>query len=307
MQAGIKVGPLDGIEILQKSQAKYVEIYYRLDWKNKYLPLFNYLNQEKIYFGLHYWDMIDGKYFPNLLYLDSIFAKKTYQSIKETINIAGKYRACYVNFHPESYRLSEINLDKRTVKTVNPLEAIDKEASFKQLVFYLKKIVKEAAKNKVLPFLETVPKYATADFGNIDKGRQHPQKSEGLETEKYFELAKMGFLFTLDLGHTMTHKLTEDRNELFRYLYQAAEVLKDNIKLFHITTNKPPFNDGVDTHNGILDSDWKQQVAPNRQELIKLLKLFKNRPDIWLIPEPPRKEMIENFYALDEVIKEIEG
>ena len=46
MNIGIKIGPHGWKKILFQSQAKYAEIWFRLDWKDKYTSLFKYLNKE---------------------------------------------------------------------------------------------------------------------------------------------------------------------------------------------------------------------------------------------------------------------
>jgi hypothetical protein len=141
------------------------------------------------------------------------------------------------------------------------------------------------------------------DPKNVQEGRLNPQKAYGLETKKYFQLAKMGFPICLDLGHTMGQLITEDREELFNYLYTTAKKLKPAIGLIHVTTNTPPFN-GVDSHNGILPKDFQQGVVPNKQQLKKLLSLFKNT-DAWLIPEPQKEDMLENFSALKSIVSKL--
>jgi len=303
MKAGIKVGFGDGIQILKKSQAKYCEVWFRLDWEKKYTPLFEYCRENQVNFGLHFWATIDNKYFPNLLGLHGQIAKKTYGLIKKTIDIASHWGARYVNFHPESYRLNLLDLDKGKIKTLNLDEPIDREKSFDQLVFYLKKIKKYADTKGVIPFLETVPKCAVADFKDLKKGRLTPQACEGLETERFFQLGKMGFPICLDIGHTLGQLITEDKERLFNYLFSASQKMLDYIGLIHVTTNVFPFN-GTDSHNGILEKDFRDGVVPNKEQLMKLLSLFKDK-NVWLIPEPYEKKMIENYFALGEIVKGI--
>jgi len=304
MKAGIKVGPQDWQSILAKVKPCCLEVWFRLDWQEQYLPLFKYLQKNKIKFGLHFWAMVDNKYFPNFLYLKKNLAQKTYQLIKETIDIASKHKAEYVVFHPEAYRLSLLDLDKKTFKVLKPDSLINREKSLNQLLFYLKKIKKYTQKKKVLTLIETVPKYAPSNFANLEKGRLKPQKSEGLETEKFFKLAKLGFPICLDLEHTMSQFITKDRDKLFAYLMKAAKKLKPAVRLIHVTTKIPPFN-GTDAHCGILGKDFKRKgIIPTKKELIQVLSLFKDK-DIWLIPEPYEK-MLENHLALRKIVEEVE-
>ena len=196
-----------------------------------------------------------------------------------------------------------LDLDKSKIKTLNIDKPINKKKSFKQLLFYMEKIKKYAEKKKVVPLLETVPKFVPSDFGNIATGRIKLQKSEGLETEKFFELTDLGYPICFDIGHTLGQYITNNRKKLFDYLIKSAKKMLPGIGLIHVTTNIPPFN-GTDSHNGVLEEDFKKDVMPNKKQLIKFLTLFKDK-DIWLIPEPHEK-MVENHFALKEIVKEVE-
>ncbi len=300
MKVGIKVGPTGWQKILSKTKPDCCEIWFRLDWYKQYLSLFKYLNKQKIPFGLHFWATVDGKYFPNLLGLHDQIAEKTFLLIKQTIDIANKWQASYVNFHPESYRLNLLDLDKKTITTLNPNELIDRKKSFKQLLFYLKKIRNYTNKKKVIPFLETVPKYVPANFHEVKKGRANPQHSEGLETEKFFELSKSGYPICFDIGHTTAQCIINDRKKLFNYLMNAVKKMMPTIGLVHITTTIPPF-EGTDSHNGILEKDFKKNIFPNKKQFIQFLSLFKDK-DVWLIPEPQKEEMAANFFSLKKIV-----
>lgn len=305
MKVGIKVGPTDWQETLPQTKAKYCEVWFRIDWQKKYSSLFKHLKKNKIKFGLHFWAMVQGKYFPNLLYLKGNVAKITYQLIKETIDIASETGATYVNFHPESYRLNLLDLDKKKIRTLNLKEPIDRKKSLEQLLFYLKKIKNYSKRKKITPFIETVPRFVPFDFDDIEKGRLKLQKAEGLETEKFIQLKEKKYPICFDIGHTIGQCITEDRNKVFNYLLKTAKELLPAIGLIHVTTNIPPFN-GADSHNGILEEDFKRKVLPNKNQLIQLLSLFKKKKkDIWLIPEPQKDKMIENFFALKKIVAEL--
>ena len=77
MKTGIKVGLQNWKGMFSKTKAKYCEVWFRLDWQEKYASLFKYLNKNKIAFGLHFWAMIEGKHLPNLLDKDKKIAKRT--------------------------------------------------------------------------------------------------------------------------------------------------------------------------------------------------------------------------------------
>lgn len=305
MKAGIKVGPEDGTQVLKETGARWCEIWFRVEQKNQYLPLFQHCRKNKINFGLHFWAMIDNKYLPNMLCLEGGVAEKTLVLIKESIDIASRWGGSYVNFHPESYCLALLDLDKGKIKALGLNKRIDKKKSFKQLLFYLEKLEKYGDKKGVIPFTETVPKFSPSDFYDLEKGRLDPQDSGAMETEKYFELAEMGYPLCLDIGHTLSHCISDDRERMFAYLLSSVKKMFKAIGLVHVTTNAPPFN-GVDSHHGIREKDFKKGVVPSKEQLIKILSLFKGK-SVWLIPEPPKEEMVENYYALKEMVERIEG
>lgn len=303
MRPGIKVGLYEWQEVLTQVKPECVEIWFRLDWQEKYQPLFQYLKANKIPFGLHFWATLKKGLFPNLLYLDQAIAQETYILIKQTIMIAGRWGARYINFHPESYRLSLLDLDREIINTLNQDKPFNKEKSFHQLLYFLAKIKKDGVQQGVIPFLETVPKYSMANFHDIQAGRLDPQKTEGLETERFFELAKLGYPICLDLAHTMAQPLISDRKKLTKYLFQAAKNMEENIGLIHLNTMLPPFN-GTDSHCGVTEKDFSDGVIPGKEDLITLLKLFKDK-DVWLIPEPPRGKAVENYLALTKLVQEV--
>lgn len=303
MRPGIKVGLRDWQSTLSQVKPACLEVWFRLDWARKYQPLFAYLNAKKIPFGLHFWAMIKGKYFPNLLYLDRKIAEATFMAIKATIKLAGKNKAYYVNFHPESYRLSLLDLDKENILTLNQDKPVNREASFQQLLFYLEKINQFAKKQGVVPFLETVPKYSMTDFHDIQAGRLEPQKTEGLETKRFVQLAQLGFPICLDLAHTMGQLITDDKTRLTAFLYETTKKLAANIGLIHVNTLVPPFN-GTDSHDGVTDQDFARGVIPGKQELLELLRLFKDK-DVWLVPEPPMGTAVVNYMALTKLVEEV--
>lgn len=304
MKIGIKIGPKNWKKALSETKAKYCEVWFRLNRVKEYTPLFECLNKNKISFGLHFWAMIQGKYLPSLLYSKNDIAAETFRAIKKTINIASQWRATYVNFHPDSYRLTVLDLDNLVIKTLDSNELIERKKSFDQLLYYLQNIRIYADKKRVISFSETVPKFLPSDPENVKTGRLNIQKSEGLETERFFKLAKLGYPVCFDIGHTTGQLITNDRKKLFDYLYTSAKKMLPGIGLVHVTTTIPPFN-GTDSHNGILKKDFKKGVLPDRRQLIKLLSLFK-RKDVWLIPEPEIGDMAKNYFELKELVKKIQ-
>jgi endonuclease IV len=304
MKVGIKFGALDWQERLKKSNAKYAEVYFRLDWKEKYQELFQYLRENEIQFGLHFWALIKGKYCPNLAYSENGIAAETAKLIKETIDIASKNGAYYVNFHPESLKLVELNLDRQEFYTTND-PPISVEEGFRSLSYYCKELKQYGNNKNVKTYTETVPLHDPSNFrqGEITEGRMNPIMKYGMPTSKLIELGKMGFDICFDIAHAANQYPSDSREEIFEKTYQDAQDIAKYVKLVHVSTTVPPFN-GTDSHNGVLEDDFSQNVFPSRDELLKIFKVFKKYPDIWYIPEPQMEKMVDNYFEIQKLLDE---
>lgn len=298
MHIGIKVGPDDGIEVLQKSQAKYVEVWYRVDWKEKYLSLIKYMQDKDITFGLHFWGMVDGKYFPNLVYFKDGIIEKTEKLIKLCIDDAAEFGAFYVNYHPESYRKMILNLDTSTM-AIEPRMEVNEREGYESLLNYSLQLKKYADLKHIQLYVETVPPFVPSNFGN-DEGRLEPVHSKGMETGKLIELGKQGVSITYDIEHAGAHYFNLSRQEAYQKMLEETRAIAPYTKLLHIGTTVQPFN-GTDSHNGILEEDFRQNVFPNKKQLINIVNQFKNNEDIMMIPEPHKEKMIENYFALQKL------
>ena len=126
----------------------------------------------------------------------------------------------------------------------------------------------------------------------------------GVGTEVLERLGQAGQTLCFDISHTAGQYPGLKREALFEKVLNDARHLAPFTKLIHVNTVKEPFN-GTDSHDGILPEDFKNNVFPNRDQLKELLTVFKNQPDIWLIPEPESEKMIENYFELKKLVQEI--
>src|SRR3989344_388715 len=302
MSVGIKVGPTDGIEILEKSKARYCEVWFRIDWKDRYEALFEYMKQKHIHFGFHFWGMVDNTYFPNLAFPRLDIAQKTYELLRETIDAAGNAGAFYVNFHPESQRLIKLNLDK-CENTLVPNQEVSEQESYESLLQYGLLLKEYAQVKNVELYLETVPAYVPSCFRENEKdtGRLTPVHSKGVSNELLAKLGRQGLLLCFDIGHVTGQYPNMDREKLFQHVLADAKLLAPYTKLFHVNTTIEPLN-GTDSHHGILEDDFAKNVFPNKKQFERILDIFMPYKNILYIPEPQQRKMIENFLELQKLI-----
>ncbi|PJE63123.1 hypothetical protein COU88_01260 [Candidatus Roizmanbacteria bacterium CG10_big_fil_rev_8_21_14_0_10_39_6] len=303
MNVGIKVGPTDGIAILEKSKARFCEVWFRIDWKDRYQELFNYMRRKSIHFGFHFWGMVDGTYFPNLAFPRLNVAQKTYELLKKTIDEAEKAGAFYVNFHPESLRLIKLNLD-RCENTLVPDQEVSEQESYESLLKYGTLLKTYAQAQNVELYLETVPLYVPSCFRESEKEveRLSPVHSKGVSNMLLAKLGKQGFSLCFDIGHVTGQYPNMDREALFSHFIADARLLAPYTRLFHVNTTIEPFN-GTDSHNGILMDDFAKDVFPNKKQFIKILEIFLPYKEILYIPEPQQEKMIGNFFELKKLIR----
>jgi endonuclease IV len=304
MKVGIKFGANDWKERLEKSGAKYAEVYFRLDWKEKYTELFEYLRRNEIQFGLHFWALIKGKYMPNLAYSWEGVGDETEKLIRETIDIAEKEGAYYVNFHPESMRNLELDLDRQEIRLVDS-EKISEEEAFESLERHLENLKKYGGDRGVNTYVETVPKFCPSHFREDDKqdGRMNPVESWGMPTKYLIELGKRGHSICCDVAHTAAQYPNEPRENIFEKMFSDIQKLAPYTKLVHVNTSLEPLN-GTDSHNGVLQDDFLNNVFPSRDQYLKIFGVLKKYPDIWYIPEPQIENMVENYFEIRKLLEE---
>lgn len=300
MKPGIKIGLPNWRKRLERSQAAYVEVYFMVSQFKEYQAMFSYLEKKKIRFGLHFWAKLKNNYMPNLVFKGKV-AGESCELIKQAIDIAARAGAHYVNIHPGSFRLKKVDFTSRKI-VVNHQQADFAEG--KKEFFKNAKMLNNYAKKKgVLFLIETVCKREAADWSGQENSRLKTQNALNVNSQTLYELAKKENIFlNNDFGHTLTETISDDRKKIFRNLFLSTKKLAPFTKLIHSNTTPPPFN-GTDAHGGLLESDFENKVLPSKTEIIKLFKIFKDREDVWLVPEP-LKSHVANFKALKKLIKE---
>ncbi len=299
MKPGIKIGLLNWRKRLEKSQPAYVEVYFMVPQFKEYQAMFSYLKKKEVKFGLHFWAKLKNDYMPNIVFKGKV-AGESCELIKQAIDIAAGAGAHYVNIHPGSFRLKKIDFIGR--KVIVSHQQVDFAKGKKELFKNAKMLDNYAKKKGVLFLIETICKREAANWSGKKSARLKTQNALNVNSQTLYELAKKeNISLNNDFGHTLTETISDNRKKIFKNLFLTTKKLAPFTKLIHSNTTPPPFN-GTDAHCGLLESDFKNKVLPNKTEIIKLLKIFKDREDVWLIPEP-LKSHVANFKSLKKLIK----
>lgn len=303
---GIKIGPREGWQdILEKSGAQFCEVWFSIDDPiSKYEGHFQYIKEHHIQAGLHFWGMLDEDIMPNIAYPDEHIWKPSLERMKHTLEIARQHDLTYVNIHVGNAALETLQkLPSRgmSMELVENSQVDERQAekTFEQHVLELNTFAKSLNVNL---FIETVP-LCTGNY----LGRLHPHKTYALRNVYLEELAKKHDLsLTNDISHTVAEfGQTQDRQALWKYLWDRTTHLLPYTKLVHMNTLSEPFN-GTDSHDGILETDFEKNVFPTKTQLLKLLELFNAQQHIWIVNEP-NDAFVENYRQLVLLQKQIHG
>lgn len=298
MQIGIKTGPRSWAaskQTIEELDIKFLELWYRYDWEEKYQDYFDYFNRRGISFGLHYWGVVENNILPSFCHHEELQYRQGIDSVKQTIDVAAKHGASYVNIHPGSRVLTKLDDNFLELELI-PGSPTPTELATDRLLTAVREMDAYAKQSNILFLTETIP-FRDAASWKTETGRLETIETHHTSMAMIAELANNGFFIANDLGHSAASVYSQDREEMWHRLYEASKNLAPQTKLLHVNTVSEPFN-GTDSHDGILQEDWNNDVFPNEAQLIELLKLYSDRQDIWAIPEPKEGLMKQNYLAL---------
>jgi hypothetical protein len=136
------------------------------------------------------------------------------------------------------------------------------------------------------------------------RDRTHVIDIHQMPMDVIIDLARRGVAIANDFGHTASNVISDDRGAIWRYLYDTTKTLAPATRLIHLGFIVPPYN-GVDFHdsldNPVLDTP---DAIPNKTQMVELLKLFKNRDDVWILVEPAENH-VKNHALAQKIIASI--
>ena len=300
MKIGIKCGHDNWKYVFDHVRPACAELWWRLDWDDRYGDIYHKLHELHIPFGMHFWAITSGGFEPNIAYAPDGVAEESAELVRRSIDIAAREGATYLNIHPGSYALRKLDLDNK-VMTVLDCHILSPDELVATLSFQTKKLDAYAKSKGVMLLVETVPANEPAHWRD-DAGRDDVQKGYGISPDVLIELARDGRYITNDFGHTIASWVSEDRDFLAKKLEDVTIALASQTKLIHLNTVRPPFN-GTDSHDGVTSEDFSRNVLPDKEQTIRLLALFKDRSDVWIVPEPQADRMVENYEEIARLVK----
>ena len=302
MTLGIKVGlQQQSFLDLAQTNAPFAEVWFNVNRADDYNELFAELKHRKMQVGLHFWGVLDGGISAGFGYPDQSILDGSSDLVKKTIDIAARNKFQYVNIHPGSRAIVKIDLERMDYPYVSePIALPEAQAIFLE---ELTKLNKYANNHGVVLTVETVSRLvAKTDWYN-PKSRLKPLDIYQLPVASIQAAGACGIAVANDFVHTATNTISDDPQDIWKFLYGATQTLAPATRLIHVGFLVPPYN-GTDNHdsldNPILDTD---HALPNKQQMIELLKLFKKRSDVWILVEPNGRH-VENYFFAKKILEE---
>lgn len=304
MKLGIKVGLKgDSYSDLVQAQPDFCEVWFNTNILNSYHQLFSQIKSLNIDCGLHFWGATRGNYLANLAYPDNKILQESIDLVKQTIDTANKHNFNYVNIHPGQAMLAKVDFETVPIKFTACTKAVDWETSLKTLKNSLITLAEYAKTQNVQLFIESVPKncYSPGLNGQLDRLNYLYMAEIPISIIEQI-LTIENLYFTNDFGHTTANLVSTDRQTLIDFLLQKTKQLINKTKLLHVSYLIKPYN-GTDYHGSLTSPEIQTDDAvPNYQELISLLKLYKNQ-DILALVEP-ETDHVGNFQVLKNLYRE---
>lgn len=303
MTLGIKVGPQKQSFIdLEQTNAPFAEVWFNIERANDYTELFTELTGRKMQVGLHFWGTLQDGISPGFGYPDRAILEGSEKLVKKTIDIAARHNFQYVNIHPGSRAIVKIDLDRMDYPYVSkPIALAEAQAIFLEEMDTLNQYARSRG---VVLTVETVSRLLQKTDWYNPESRLKPIDIYQLPVASIQAAGESGIAVANDFVHTATDLESSNPRKIWEYLYHATNRLAATTRLIHLGFLVPPYN-GTDNHdtleNPVLDTD---QALPNKQQMIELLKCFKNRQEVWILVEP-NGHHAENYFLAKNILAQI--
>jgi hypothetical protein len=285
---------------VEEDGARLCEMWFRIDRAAEYDDMLSWLGQRGVRVGLHHWGLAQGNYKTNLATNNEEIRQESIQQIKDTINVGASIKCAYVNAHPGAAQLEISNMETGDAEPAAGA-ITDPEESGALFLLAAGELQSYAQEKGVLLTLETLPGRETYQAHN----RSRLYDPQNVPLAVMSKLGAQGNWLANDITHTLAalSAWETDEAQLEQQLLAFTRAVEPFTRLLHVNTLRLP-HDGADSHDGITEIDFLRPVSPDKAKIMELLSIFKERGDVFVIPEP-RTNMQNNWRALQELVKSI--
>ena len=300
MKLGIKVNAdAESFDRLAMTSPQLAEVWFNANDPDRYAGLFKELQRRKCDVGLHFWGQLDHGVLPNIAFPDEEIISQSTTLMKRTIDIAHEHAFQYVNIHPGSAAVIQVDYEAQRYDIIR--DPVDMDHAIGIFLSNASTLHEYAASKQVVFTVETVPPKITNGWYTAST-RLSPKPSYELPVRAIIAAAKAGMHVANDFTHTAANIISEDASAVFTYLRGITEKLAPMTRLVHAGFIVPPYN-GTDNHDHFSNPLFAGDLAvPNHNQTIELLQLFSSRDDLWILAEP-KDDHAGNYKSLKTMIE----
>ncbi|MBI3577245.1 TIM barrel protein [Candidatus Gottesmanbacteria bacterium] len=302
MILGIKVGPdRQSFLDLEQTNAPFAEVWFDVNRADEYMELFAELKRRHMQVGLHFWGIVSDQIMVSFGHPDQNVLDGSRKLVKQTIDIAAREGFAYVNIHPGSRAIVQMDLGHMDYPSIS--EPVPVEQANKIFLEEMRALDHYAKTKGVVLTVETVCRKVPKTKWYEPSSRLNPIDLHQLPAASVAAAGSVGIAVANDFVHTESHAASENPTDIWTYLSDMTRQMAPQTRLVHLGFMVPPLN-GCDTHdsldNPLLETD---QAVPNRRQMIELLKLFANRDDVWILVEPNGRHP-ENYFLAKKILED---
>lgn len=305
MILGIKVGPQkESFTDIERADAPFAEVWFNIARADEYKDLFDAMKRRGMQVGLHFWGALPDGSWSNFCYPDTDLIRQTMGLMRQTIDIAARNGFVYVNIHPGTY--AHVGIDFATHSFELRSEPIELSQANQLFLEHATALHEHASERGVVFTVETVPMRVLADWSD-QSTRKVPSNVYEMPIETLLMYAQHGGFVANDFGHTSCTNLSGDAERIRSHLYDVTRQMAPQTKLIHLGFIVPPYN-GTDFHDTLQNPVFQTDAAiPTAADTIELLRIFKNRDDVYVLSEPETDHVGDYLWAKQELLKSVTG
>lgn len=282
-----------------KVQADFVELHFRIDQAEQYVPIIKHLQARGLEVALHFWAVLPDDILPTFSVTDTTICDKTMNLLSDCLHFASTYKCIYVVYHPGPRRICKLSLATGLFSVTS-----EETPAFLSRQIFLsnaRQMEKLASDLGIELIIETeTRRKPTWCFNETYVGASLDAGDQTLDT--LAEIGKEGIPLCIDMAHLATWyaETYKSREQILNKIIHYTNQLGASVKLIHLAGLLPPYI--VDTTTGLTPKEISAGAFPNENEVVRMLcEIYLSKGRLRVVPEPRMKDHLWHNLLLNKI------